>query len=78
MDNVGLFKKKWSNKSYVRLDCSAELRASYANASVTGGCLVGKNVLITGATGDIGSALCYRFLVEGCNVYLGGRNREKL
>lgn len=37
-----------------------------------------KIVIITGGTGAIGSAIAFRFLVEGATVYVGGRNQDKL
>ncbi|MBT4921491.1 MAG: beta-ketoacyl-ACP reductase [Rickettsiales bacterium] len=39
---------------------------------------LGKNVLITGATGGIGKALCKAFLDNGCNISLVGTSDEKL
>lgn len=40
--------------------------------------LNGKSVVITGATGAIGSATAKRFLLEGANVVLVGRSEKKL
>lgn len=57
---------------------TVELKEAYSGGSVTGGNLVGKNVLITGATGDLGYSLSLRFIDEGCNVILAGRNMAKL
>lgn len=37
-----------------------------------------KVVVITGASGAIGSATAKRFALEGARVYLGGRNTDKL
>ncbi|MDC0857096.1 3-oxoacyl-[acyl-carrier-protein] reductase [Rickettsiales bacterium] len=37
-----------------------------------------KNILITGATGGIGKALCKSFLNQGANIYLVGTSDEKL
>jgi len=37
-----------------------------------------KNILITGATGGIGKALCKSFLNNGANIYLVGTSDEKL
>jgi 3-oxoacyl-[acyl-carrier protein] reductase len=37
-----------------------------------------KNVLITGASGGLGSALAIEYAREGCNLILSGRNYEKL
>lgn len=47
-------------------------------ASVVGNTLKNKKVLITGATGGIGEATALRFALEGANVYITGRNEEKL
>lgn len=38
----------------------------------------GKVVLITGGSGAIGSAIAWRFALEGALVYLGGRSENKL
>ena len=38
----------------------------------------GKNVLITGASGHLGSALARSFSQAGCRVFLQGRNEKKL
>lgn len=40
--------------------------------------LKGKNILIIGATGGIGSATVKLLVGSGANVFLGGRNPEKL
>jgi len=40
--------------------------------------LQNKNVLITGATGGLGTALSKAFLKQGCNLLLTGRSKEKL
>ena len=40
--------------------------------------LKGKAVVITGATGAIGSATAKRFIAEGANVVLVGRSNEKI
>ncbi|MBL7740118.1 MAG: SDR family NAD(P)-dependent oxidoreductase [Chitinophagaceae bacterium] len=40
--------------------------------------LKGKNVLIAGVTGSIGSALAKLMTGSGANVYIAGRNTEKL
>ena len=37
-----------------------------------------KRVLITGATGGIGYALCLSLVEAGCNLVLIGRNRQKI
>lgn len=65
-------------KEYRDFIYNENVRQAYLGGSVAGGTLYNKNVLITGATGGIGEALAMRFLVEGCNVCLVGRNESKL
>ena len=40
--------------------------------------LRGKNCLITGATGGLGKEIAKEFAKNGCNLFLTGRNNEKL
>ena len=40
--------------------------------------LSGKNCLITGATGGIGSAICLNLIQQDCNVFLTSTNENKL
>ena len=40
--------------------------------------LHGKNCLITGATGGLGKEIAKEFVKNGCNLFLTGRNNEKL
>ena len=40
--------------------------------------LKGKNCLITGATGGLGKEIAKEFAENGCNLFLTGRNDEKL
>ncbi len=40
--------------------------------------LRGKNCLITGATGGLGKEIAKEFAKNGCNLFLTGRNSEKL
>jgi short-subunit dehydrogenase len=40
--------------------------------------LQGKNCLITGATGGLGKEIVKEFAKNGCNLFLTGRNNEKL
>lgn len=54
------------------------MRLAYSTAGVAGGTLKGKTAVITGATSGIGYATAQRFLNEGCNVIIVGRNEDKL
>lgn len=83
MDKLfGRIYKSLSNKwSYIKLHSLAysdELRKAYSSGSVVEGKLKGKRVMITGATGGIGIALVNRFLQEGCQLVLVGRDEQKL
>ena len=40
--------------------------------------LRGKNCLITGATGGLGKEIAKEFAKNGCNLFLTGRNNDKL
>lgn len=40
--------------------------------------LSGKNVLLTGATGGLGEAIARELALQGCNLFLTGRNRSAL
>lgn len=73
-DNI---RNKYRYKSYIPLVYDKKLKAAYTTPAIMGG-TQDKCVLITGATGGIGIALCSRFLAEGCEVILAGRNIEKL
>lgn len=42
------------------------------------GRLQGKTVMVTGATGAIGSAICYRLVTEGAIVGVCGRSQDKI
>lgn len=41
-------------------------------------CFKDKNVLVTGATGGIGRAICKKFFEKGANVHAVGRDKSKL
>jgi len=72
-------KSGWTNYSEIRpLIYTDSLRKSYMGSSLTGCSLKGKTVLITGGSGGIGTALSVRFLLEGCNIIITGRNEDKL
>lgn len=71
--------KRIIERSEIRpLYYTEELRTAYLGTSVSGGTLCGKTVLVTGATGGIGTGLALRFLREGCHVVISGRNQDKL
>lgn len=55
-----------------------EVADAYNGVSVVDGKLKGKTVVVTGATGGIGRAIVKRFLLEGCQVIIIGRDIEKL
>lgn len=78
MSIIRKIKNKLYYKANIPLIYNEELRASYSTTSVTGGTLLGKTAVITGATGGIGYATAQRLLSEGCNVIIAGRNEEKL
>ncbi len=54
------------------------VKSAYSENSVCGNEISGKNVLITGGYGGVGIATAYRFLCEGCKVYVAGRDEGKL
>ena len=41
-------------------------------------CLKNKNCLITGATGGVGKEICIQLADQSCNLFLTGRNKQKL
>ena len=55
-----------------------EVADAYSGVSVVDGKLKGKTVVVTGATGGIGRSIVKRFLLEGCQVIIIGRDIEKL
>lgn len=75
---ISKVRKKLTYKAYRKLIYSEELRDAYLDSSICGNRLNGKTVLITGATGGIGTAIALRYIREECNVVLAGRNKEKL
>ena len=40
--------------------------------------LTGKRVLVTGASGEVGQAVCHRLSAEGCRIVLWGRDNARL
>jgi len=78
---MGLLSKIRSKFSYTinhPLIYDDGFRNAYSTISVCGGLLKGKNVVVTGATSGIGLAIAQRFLDEGANVIITGRNKDKL
>lgn len=54
------------------------LKSAYSGTSIVGGTLKNKNVVVTGGASGIGLAIAQRFLLEGCNVTITGRNEGKM
>lgn len=67
----------FKQETIVPVEYTNELRQSYLSTSVTSRNLNGKTVIITGANGGIGTALCLRFAKEGCNVLFTVRTEQK-
>ena len=65
---------------YMEYGCiyNENVKDSYSENSVCGNTISGKTVLITGGYGGVGVAAAFRFLREGCKVYIAGRNKDKL
>lgn len=55
-----------------------QLVESYNGRSLAGSDLKGKFAIVTGGYGGIGGAISRRLLIEGCTVYVCGRNEEKI
>ena len=55
-----------------------QLVDSYNGRSLVGDDLEGKIAIVTGGYGGIGGAITRRLLIEGCTVYVCGRNAEKI
>ena len=78
---MNIFKKIRKKLTYTEvspLPYTPGLQEAYSGTSVTGGCLRGKHVVVTGGTGGIGFAIAKRYLDEGCYVTIAGRSKEKL
>lgn len=78
---MNVFKKIRKKLTYTEvspLPYTPGLQDAYSGTSVAGGLLKGKHVVVTGGSGGIGLALAKRYLDEGCNVTITGRNKEKL
>lgn len=78
MGIISKVKQKLLRAHKVPLIYDEELKRAYSSTSVCGGKMRGKTVAVTGATGGIGVAIALRFLSEGSNVIVIGRNEEKL
>lgn len=74
---INRIRNKLKTEEIVPLKYTEELKISYFSGSVTGGSLKNKTVLITGANGGIGIALCLRYAKEGCKVNFTTRTEEK-
>ncbi len=53
-------------------------RKAAAIASSGSGRVVGKRIVVTGATGHIGGCICKKLAAEGADIIAVGRNKEKL
>lgn len=71
-------KSKFSTTVCTPLSYNINLKKAYSGTSVVGGTLKGKTVLVTGGASGIGLAIAQRYLLEGCNVIISGRNEAKL
>lgn len=78
---MNIFKKIRKRLTYTEvtpLYYTEGLQDAYSGISVAGGSLRGKHVVVTGGTGGIGFAIAKRYLDEGCDVTITGRNKGKL
>ncbi len=78
MSIVGKLKNAFSYKEIRPVIYSEELLKAYSGTSIVGGTLKKKSAVVTGGTSGIGFATAQRFLNEGCNVIITGRNKDKL
>lgn len=78
MSIVGKLRKAFSYKEIRPVIYSEELLKAYSGTSVVGGSLKMKTAVVTGGTSGIGFSTAQRFLNEGCNVIITGRNKAKL
>ena len=60
------------------LDGSAKVMVMSKKDRIGASLLSGKTVLVTGASGILGHSVCRKLAVEGAELILWGRNREKL
>lgn len=75
---VGKIRKALSYKEIRPVIYSEELLLAYSGTSVVGGTLKMKTAVVTGGASGIGFSTAQRFLNEGCNVIITGRNKDKL
>lgn len=78
MSIIGKIKKALTYTTIRPVVYNEELLQAYSTTSIVGGTLKGKTAVVTGATSGIGYATAQRLLNEGCNVFITGRNEEKL
>jgi len=71
-------KSKLSTTVCSPLFYGVNLKKAYSGTSIVGGLLKNKTVLVTGGASGIGLAIAQRYLLEGCNVIISGRNEAKL
>ena len=70
--------EKWGYREIDNLIYTPALKYAYSSSSISGSTLVDLHVAITGVTGGIGKATAERFIKEGCNVILVGRDGTRL
>lgn len=78
MSIIDRIKKRLSYTEVAELKYTEGLREAYNGTSISGGSLVGKNVVVTGGGSGIGLAIARRYLSEKCRVTITGRNEAKL
>ena len=60
------------------LDGTAKVMIMQETPAVNAAPLNGKRALVTGASGEVGSAICRRLAAEGCRLVLWGRDDARL
>ena len=78
MNFLKKIKGKFSTTVCSPLFYDINLKKAYSGTSVVAGCLKNKTVLVTGGASGIGLVIAQRYLLEGCNVIISGRNAAKL
>lgn len=71
-------REKWAYREIDNLIYTPALKYAYSSSSISGSTLVGLHVAIIGVTGGIGKATAERFIKEGCNIIMVGRDRTRL